>query len=88
MSLVCANSAGTAIDPTALTLVVKPGDGAATTYTYGTGATIVKDSVGNYHADVTVTSRSGGTWYYKWTATGTYVGMAQGAFAVRNDDTA
>jgi len=88
LTLVCANSSSVAIDPTALTLVVKPGDGTATTYTYGTGATIVKDSTGNYHADVTVTAHSGGIWYYKWTATGSYVGMAQSSFGVRPDETA
>jgi lipoprotein-anchoring transpeptidase ErfK/SrfK len=88
ISLVCANSAGTAIDPTTLTLTVKPALGTATTYTYGVGVTIVKDSTGNYHADYTVLTGSGGMVYYKWTATGSYVGMAQSAFAVRVDDAA
>jgi len=88
LTLVCADSAGTAIDPTTLTLTVKPGDGTATTYTYGVGSTIVKDSTGNYHADYTVPTGTGGTVYYKFVATGSYVGMAQSAFGVRNDETA
>ena len=88
VSLLCANSSGVAIDPTTLTLTVKPATSTATVYTYGTGAVIVKDSTGNYHADITVTAHYGGVWYYKFTATGSYVGMAQSSFAVRVDDAA
>lgn len=87
LSAVFANSAGTAVDPSALTLVVFPAEGTAVTYTYGVGTVIVRDSLGNYHADITVTARSGGTWYYKFTATGTYIGMQQGSFGVRVDET-
>ncbi|MFA5053314.1 MAG: hypothetical protein WC565_04610 [Parcubacteria group bacterium] len=81
------NSSGVATDPTTLTLTVKPGDGTAVSYTYAAGE-ITKDSVGNYHKDYTVPTGTGGTVYYKFTATGTAIGMEPGSFAVRNDDTA
>ena len=87
LSLVVANSSGTAIDPTALSLTIKGATTAATTYTYAL-AQITKDSVGNYHMDYTIPLHAGGMYYYKWTATGTAVGMAQGSFGVRVDETA
>lgn len=81
------NSAGAVVDPTTLTLTVKPALGTATTYTYALGE-ITKDSTGNYHMDYTVASGSGGMIYYKWTATGAAIGVEQGSFAVRSDSTA
>ena len=87
LSLAITNSAGVAVDPTTLILVVKPAEGTAVPYTYALG-TITKDSVGNYHKDYTVFTGSGGMVYYKWTATGAAVGMAQGSFGVRTDATA
>jgi hypothetical protein len=79
-------SAGAAVDPTALTLIIKPATGTATTYTYA-GAQITKDSTGNYHMDYTVPTGSGGVVYYKYTATGAAIGMEQGSFMVRADST-
>jgi len=87
LSIAIVNSAGAATDPTALSLTVKPGQGTATTYTYAAGD-ITKDSTGNYHYDYTVLTGSGGTVYYKFTATGTAIGMEQGSFGVRSDETA
>lgn len=86
LSVVVANSSGVATDPTALTLTVKPHDSTATTYTYA-GGDITKDSTGHYHKDITITGHNGGTWYYKWVATGAAVGMEPGSFNVRLDDT-
>jgi hypothetical protein len=87
LSIALVNSAGAAVDPTTLTLTVKPALGTAVSYTYAAGE-ITKDSVGNYHKDITVASGSGGMYYYKFTATGTAIGMQPGSFAVRNDDAA
>jgi hypothetical protein len=86
LSIAIVNSAGVATDPTALSLTVKPATGTAATYTYAL-AEITKDSTGNYHKDITVTSHDGGTWYYKFTATGAAIGMQQGSFGVRLDET-
>lgn len=63
------NAAGAAIDPTVVKLTVKKPDGTLTTYTYGVGDTIVKDSTGNYHANIDLTLA--GTWRYRWFSTGT-----------------
>lgn len=86
LSIELKDSAGAVVDPTTLTLTVKPALGTATTYTYAAGQ-ITKDSTGNYHKDYTVLTGSGGMVYYKFTATGTAIGMEQGAFMVRNDET-
>lgn len=86
LSLTLANSGGTAVDPTTLALTVKPGNGTATTYTYAAGS-ITKSTTGSYYVDYTVPSHSGGTYYYKWLAAGSAIGMAQGSFAVRVDET-
>jgi hypothetical protein len=55
------NIAGTAIDPSPLTLTVYEPDGTeAHAFTYGTDAELVKDATGEYHADIELTS--GGMW--------------------------
>lgn len=64
------NSAGTAIDPDVVKVVVQDPAGTTTTYVYGTDAEVVKDSVGTYHIDVDTTD-SAGIWYYRWYSTGT-----------------
>lgn len=63
------NAAGSATDPTAITFRFRHEDGAATIYTYGTDAELVKNSTGNYHADFSV--GTAGFWYYRFAATGT-----------------
>lgn len=62
------NAAGVVTDPTALTLKVKVPAGTVTTYTYGVDVIVVKDSVGNYHADIPITAA--GRWSYAWEGTG------------------
>lgn len=59
---------GGAIDPDVVKLSVRTPAPATTTYTYGVGPVIVKDSVGNYHADID--ANAAGTWYYRWWSTG------------------
>ena len=54
-------ASGTLVDPTAVYFAVKPDDGSTTIYTYGVGATIVRDSAGTYHIDLSATS-AGGYW--------------------------
>lgn len=67
--------AGVATDPTTVTCEVKDPTGVITTY-----ASPVKDSVGNYHQDVTVTTP--GIWYYEWDGAGTVVAQAETFFVV------
>lgn len=66
---------GTVYDPTPLTLTVTPPTGAASTYTYGTDAEIVKDAVGRYHANVPLATS--GMWRMAWRwGTGSQIGEA------------
>ena len=69
VSAVFTTPAGVATDPTAVLLEYKTPSGVTTTLTYGVGTTIVKDSVGHYHADLSATEA--GTWRYRWYSTGT-----------------
>jgi hypothetical protein len=71
---------GSAIDPTAVSLVLLLPDATETTYTYA-GSTITKDSAGNYHVDVTITMA--GTHRYRWTSTGTGAASEESWFQVR-----
>lgn len=62
---------GGAIDPDAVYLTItQPGETAeqATTYQYGVDAEIVKDNVGEYHANIGFPAS--GMAYYRWWSTG------------------
>lgn len=58
---------GNIVDPVTLTLEVRKPGGTVTVYTFGVGNTIVKDSVGNYHANLPCDTIA--TWEYTWTST-------------------
>ena len=74
--------AGTATDPTTVTLkILRPAGTSALTYTYA-AAEITKDSVGNYHKDITIDTE--GEWYYRWIGTGTVVSESEDYFFVRD----
>lgn len=72
------NSAGVATDPTAVTCQVKS-PSATTTYTYNPG-TVVKDSTGVYHLDVSASAA--GQWWYRWEGTGAVEQADEGTFVV------
>lgn len=75
------NDLGVPTDPTTLTLkVLAPGDLTVTTYTYPTDPIIVKDSTGNYHADLPLDAS--GTWRYDWQGTGAAAFSEGGKFYV------
>lgn len=82
----CSNTftdiAGTEIDPTTVAFKVQNPAGTITTYTYPTDPQLVKDSVGNYHVDISADSE--GTWYYRFYSTGTGKAAFEGKFAVIN----
>lgn len=74
------NIAGTATDPTVVTLrITKPGL-AAVTYTYGTDAELERDSVGIYHMDFTCDVA--GEYKYRWKGTGAVQIALKGGFIV------
>ena len=73
---------GVATDPTTVTASVRKPDGTTTNYTVMAGQ-IVKDSVGNYHLDIT--TDLSGRWAYKFAGTGSVVDVEQGVFYVIPD---
>lgn len=58
----------TLTDPSTVTLKVQDPAGTETSYTLA-GATVTKDSTGNYHKDVTI--NLAGRWVARWIGTGT-----------------
>ena len=74
------DAGGAAVDPDTISLTVRDPSGNETTYTYGGLGTIAKDSVGNYHQDVTTDEE--GFWYYEWQGTGTSIATDEKAFFV------
>ena len=81
ISLSVADMAGAAADPGALSLKVKPPVGEVATYIYGSGAVIVRDGLGNFHADISLASA--GQWAYRWELGAPNAGAAEGVITVR-----
>lgn len=64
---------GALVDPTTVIFRIKtPETGAVTTWTYLVLGSIVRDSIGRYHADYTCDFP--GDWYYRWEAAGSHIG--------------
>lgn len=75
-------STGLPVDPSTVTVVVMAPDTSETTYTYP--ATVIRDSTGNYHVDIPVTSDLiAGRYRHRWTSTGTGKASLEGWFLVR-----
>ena len=72
-------STGAAADPTTITVTIVPPYGTPVTYTYG-GGQIVKDSTGNYHTDLVITTA--GRWWVTWTGTGAITASTDTNFLV------
>ena len=71
---------GDAVDPSTVTFKVKVGS-TTTSYVYGTDDEVGKDSVGNYHADISLDTE--GTWWVRVESTGTGQAAAESALRVR-----
>jgi hypothetical protein len=74
-------SSSVAVDPSVVTVTIREPTGSRTTYTYGVGAAVVKDSVGNYHLDHTI-AMAGFHWY-RWLSTGVGAAASEQKFNVR-----
>lgn len=84
ISVSTATDAGVPTDPTGLTVRYKVANGTAVVLTYGTDAEVVKDSSGEFHMDIDLTSDMNGALVkYRWVATGAVKGADEGAFKVR-----
>lgn len=64
-------------DPSTVTLKVGTTPGDEVTYTYGVGATIVKDSKGVYHADISTVSFVPGIYTAQWRSPDEVAGQTQ-----------
>lgn len=80
VSVVFKNSAGVNADPTAIQFQYQPENASVTTKIYGTDVEVVKDSTGNYHVDLTVSSA--GRWWTKWKGTGAIIAADENSFYV------
>lgn len=68
-------------DPTTVTGKFKDPAGNVTTYVDGTDTELVKDSIGNYHYDITLDEA--GKWRYRGDGVGVVVAAGEGRFNVR-----
>jgi hypothetical protein len=80
-SVIFATAAGIAMDPAAVKFQFTTPAGVTTIYTYGTDASLVKDSTGNYHVDVNADEYK--KYLYHWYSTGIGKAAKQGAFYVQ-----
>lgn len=72
---------GTVIDPTTITLYLKPPTGAVGTYTYASGS-VSKLSAGTYSYNGTATAA--GYWSVRWVGDGAAVAAEQSIYFVRS----
>lgn len=80
LSLAVVNEAGDAADPGALRLKTRAQGGTVATLTYGVDVAIVKDSVGNYHADILLANA--GLWAWRWELDAPNAGAVEGTITV------
>jgi hypothetical protein len=80
LSVAFTNSAGTATDPTTVTLKVKAPGTALATYTYALGQ-VTKSATGSYYKDVSL--NASGRWWYRWEGTGAVETAEEGWLEVR-----
>jgi len=69
-----------ATDPTTVTLKWQAPGNIITTWVFITDFQVIKDSVGNYHADLNINIH--GTWQFRWIGTGIAQGTGQSSFEV------
>ncbi len=81
LSAAFTTTAGVADDPTTVTLKVKVPSGTETSYVYLTDLSLVRDSEGNYHRDLLLSTA--GTYHYRWVGTGDVATADEGRFVVR-----
>ena len=75
------NAADAADDPSTVTLKIREPDSTETSYVYLTDAEVVRDSEGNFHADLVVDAS--GSWYWRWVGTGDVATATAGSIVVR-----
>lgn len=78
------DAAGAVVDPATVTFKIKNPYGTITTYVYGTDAQLVKLSTGIYYVDFDVTIA--GTWFYRFSSTGTGKAADEAEFTVEESE--
>jgi hypothetical protein len=73
--------AGSALDPTTVSLQVRTPDGTITTYVYPTDSALVRTATGAYRLDYAITLA--GQHWYRWVTTGTGAAAEENWFVVR-----
>lgn len=76
-----ADAAGQPIDPDLLRIKVMAPNDVSTTYTYGSGADVVREGIGRYYIDILLTAS--GHWHWRWESDAPKAGIAEGLISVR-----
>lgn len=77
------DAVGVLADPTTVTLKWRAAGGTTTTWTWTSGTpgpNIVRDSIGLFHADITVVSA--GLHYFRWEGSGSVTAAEESTFSV------
>jgi len=72
------NPAQVLTDPASVTLTLQLPDNSQTVYTYGGPGTVVRDSLGKYHQDITLAQT--GEYRFRWDGEGGISAIEEGAF--------
>jgi len=75
------DSVGVNVDPAIVNFKFKKPDQTITTYVYLTDSQLIKDSVGNYHVDLSIDLE--GEWRYRFESTGVGQAAGEGQFPVK-----
>ena len=78
---IVALATGQAADPSGLVLKIRKPDKTLVTLTFGVDIVLVKDSVGNYHADVLLDQA--GVWHWRFESSGANSGVAEDKLTVK-----
>lgn len=84
VSVTFKNNAGTVTDPTTVTAKVRAADGTIATHAYPGDGTVVRDSTGVYHVDITTTAA--GVWSYRFIGSGALVAANEAEFFAQPSD--
>lgn len=80
VSAAFADADGQPVDPNTVQLEYRVGSGDVTRWVHGTDSELVKDDVGEYHADIPAATP--GRYYWRWESTGTGQAAEEGEFEV------
>jgi hypothetical protein len=77
-------AAGAATDPATVTFKYRSPTGSSASLVYGVDVSVVKDSTGNYHLDITL--NAAGDWAYRVVSTGSGAAASEGKLRVADSE--